>query len=119
MGVPGARGFLLLRRAGAIWGIANEAVDGLSRDGMEYRIAVGAETMAADEIVGVVETLRVWPAAPALRLFWPEAAAGMAVHGGLPVVVVDPSRLPAILRCRREDQEEGQARDQAGEGEDG
>jgi hypothetical protein len=99
MGVPGARGFLLMRRAGGVWGIANEAVDGLSREGAEYRIAVGAETLAADEIVGVVETLRVRPAAPALLRFWPEAAAGMAVHGGLPVVVVDPRRLPAALRC--------------------
>jgi hypothetical protein len=127
MGVPGARGFLLLRRGGGVWGIANEAVDGLSRDGTEYRIAVGAETMAADEIVGVVETLRVWPAALALRLFWPEAAAGMAVHGGLPVVMVDPSRLPAILRCRRadraddpaDDPADDRADDQAGEGEEG
>jgi hypothetical protein len=98
MGVPGARGFLLMRRAGGLWGIANEAVDGLRRDGTEYRIAVGAETLAADEIVGVVETLNVRPAA-ALRRFWPEAAAGMAVHGGLPVLVVDPRRLPAALLC--------------------
>jgi hypothetical protein len=102
MGVPGARGFLLVRRAGGVWGIANEAVDGLSRQGAEYRIAVGGETLAADEIVGVVEDLRVRPAAPALGLFWPEAAAGMAVHGGLPVVVVDPLRLPAVLRCDEE-----------------
>jgi hypothetical protein len=108
MGVPGARGFLLLRRAGGLWGIANEAVDGLSRQGTEYRIAVGAETLAADEIVGVVESLRVQPATSALRLFWPEATAGLAVHGGLPVMVVDPQRLPAILRCERRDEgEEG------------
>ncbi|HEX4495781.1 MAG TPA: hypothetical protein VIE43_08950 [Thermoanaerobaculia bacterium] len=108
MGVPGARGFLLLRRAGGVWGIANEAVDGLSRQGTEYRIAVGAETLAADEIVGVVETLRVRPAAPALRRFWPEASAGVAVHGGLPVMMVDPLRPPAVLRCERRDEgEEG------------
>ena len=105
MGVPGARGYLLLRRAGGVWGIANEAVDGLAREGAGYRIAVGAETLAADEIVGVVETLRVVPAA-ALARFWPEAAAGMAVHGGVPVVVVDPRRLPAVLR--REEEGEGE-----------
>jgi hypothetical protein len=119
VGVPGARGYLLLRRAGGVWGIANEAVDGLSREGAGYRIAVGAETPAADEIladeiVGVVETLRVVPAAPALARFWPEAAAGMAVHGGIPLVVVDPRRLPAALR--RDGREEG--REEA-EGEDG
>lgn len=99
MGVPGARGFLLMRRAGGVWGIANEAVDGLRREGDGYRIAVGAETLAADEIVAVVETLRVRPAAPALLRFWPDAAAGMAVHGGLPVLVMDPRRLPAALLC--------------------
>ena len=99
MGVPGARGFLLMRRAGGVWGSANEEVDGLRREGAGYRIAVGAETLEADEIVGVVETLRVRPAAPALLRFWPGAAAGMAVHGGLPVLVMDPRRLPAALLC--------------------
>jgi hypothetical protein len=106
MGVPGARGFLLLRRGGGVWGIANEAVDGLSREGAAYRIAVGAEALAADEILGVVEDLRVRPAAPALRRFWPEASAGVAVHAGVPVMVVDPLRPPAALRRAKDEGEE-------------
>lgn len=97
--LPHARGFLLLRRAGGVWGIASEAVEGLAREGAGYRIATGEEALAADEILGVVEDLRVHPAVPALRRFWPEVAAGLAVYGGLPLVVVDPRRPPAVLKA--------------------
>jgi hypothetical protein len=106
MAAPDASGFLLLRRAGQVWGIANEAVSGLARDGAGYRLTVGGEALAADEILGVVTGLLVRPPAPALRRFWPESPAGMAVHGGLPVVVVDPLRVPAVLRCIEEDEGE-------------
>jgi hypothetical protein len=97
---PHAAGYLLVRRAGGVWGIANEAVSGLARNGRGYRLTVGGEALAADEILGVVTGLRVLPPAPALRRFWPESPAGMAVHGGLPVVVVDPLRVPAALRWK-------------------
>ncbi len=90
-------GFLLLRRAGGVWGIASAAVDGLAVRGAGYRITVGEETLAADEILGVVE-LQVRPPESVLRRFWPEASSGLAVHGRLPVVVVDPRRPPAALR---------------------
>ena len=100
MSAPHAAGYLLVRRAGGVWGIANEAVSGLARDGRGYRLTVGGEAVAADEILGVVTGLRVLPPAPALRRFWPESPAGMAVHGGLPVVVVDPLRVPAALRWK-------------------
>jgi hypothetical protein len=106
MSVPHARGYLLLRRAGGVWGIANSAVDGLSRRGEGYRVALGEGALAADEVLGVVEDLRVRPAAPVLRRFWPEATAGVAVHAGLPVVVVDPGHPPAALRFV-EDEGEG------------
>jgi hypothetical protein len=98
LSAPQAAGYLLVRRAGGVWGIANEAVSGLARDGRGYRLTVGGEAVGADEILGVVTGLRVLPPAPALRRFWPESPAGMAVHGGLPVVVVDPLRVPAALR---------------------
>ena len=98
MSAPHAAGYLLVRRAGGVWGIANEAVSGLARNGKGYRLTVGGEVLAADEILGVVTGLRVLPPAPALRRFWPESPAGTAVHGGMPVVVVDPLRVPAALR---------------------
>ena len=99
MSVPGARGFLLLRRAGGVWGIANEAVDGLAREGAEYRIAVGRRDAGGRRDPG--RGGRRCACGRRRRRccgFWPEAAAGVAVHGGLPVVVVDPRRLPAA-RC--------------------
>jgi len=98
MSVPQGQGFLLLRRAGGLWGIASAAVDGLACQDGGYRISLATGTLAADEILGVVENLRVTPAAPVLRRYWPEALAGLAVHGRQPVVVVDPQRLPAALR---------------------
>lgn len=105
MSVPLARGFLLLRRAGGLWGIASSAVDGLARRGTDYRITIdngAGGTLVADEILGVVEDLRVRPLAPAVRRFWPQPAAGMAVHGREPVVVVDPAHPPAALREEEE-----------------
>lgn len=109
MSVPHARGFLLLRRGGSLWGIANAAVDGLARCGEGFRIAIsgnggdGAGELVADEVVGVVEDLSVRPVAPAVRRFLPEPFAGLAVHGQLPVVVVDPACLPAVLRAVRQE----------------
>lgn len=89
-----------------MWGIANAAVDGLARRGVSFRITIGGSggsDLVADEILGVVEDLRVWPLAPAVSRFWPEAAAGLALHGREPVVVVDPHRPPAALRSKEGD----------------
>jgi hypothetical protein len=101
LSVPSARGFLLLRRGGGLWGIANAAVDGLARRGTDYCITIDGGVLVADEILGVVEELRVRPLMPAVSRFWPETAAGLAVHGKQPVVVVDPARPPAILLAVR------------------
>ncbi len=107
MSVPQARGFLLLRRGGNLWGIANAAVDGLGRQGMDYRVTIagsagsGGSDLRADEILGVVEELRIWPLAPVVSRFWPQPAAGLAVHGHEPVVMVDPGRPPAALSGER------------------
>ncbi|MBW8875352.1 MAG: hypothetical protein JF614_10355 [Acidobacteria bacterium] len=126
MSVPHARGYLLLRRGGGLWGIANAAIDGLVRRGADYRITIGdsggngSGVLAADEILGVVEDLRVWPLAPVVRRFWPQPAAGLAVHGGEPVVVVDPGRPPAALQSGDgEDGGEGDRPDEGLEGRQG
>lgn len=102
MSAPDARGgYLLLRRGGILWGIDNTVVTGLTRRGESFRIALGGETsLSADEVLCVVDGLRVLPAA-ALRRFWPAAGpgvTGLAVHGELPLVVVDPQRPPEVLR---------------------
>jgi hypothetical protein len=108
-------GFLLLRRGGSLWGIANAAVAGLERrEGGAYRIAAGGAggevEVVADEILGVVPELRVWPS-PVTRRFWPEPFRGLAIHGERPVVVVDPGRPPAVLRPQGEDVGETEGRE--------
>jgi hypothetical protein len=107
MSVPHARGFLLLRRGGGLWGIANAAVDGLAREGAEYRVATGEGALAADEILGVVDELAVRPVPAVVRRFWPEAPVGMAVHAAQPVVMVDPRHPPAALRIDEGERPDG------------
>lgn len=105
------RGYLLLRRAGVLWGIDNAAVEGLARHGGTFRIALGAQNgtagavsapsaILADEVLCVVDGLRVQPVAAVLRRFWPGTAfglTGVAVHGEQPLVVVDPQCPPQLL----------------------
>ncbi len=98
MSVPHAPGVLVLRRGGGLWGIPNAQVEGLARQGGEYRVTTGAGVLAADEILGVVAELAVRPVPAVIRRFWPEASVGMAVHGAQPVVMVDPRHPPAALR---------------------
>lgn len=106
-----AGGFLLLRRGGSLWGIANAAVTGLERrEGGAYRIGAASELLVADEILGVVPELRVWPS-PVTRRFWPEPFRGLAVHGALPVVVVEPGHPPGVLRPQGEDVGETEGRE--------
>ena len=91
-------GFLVLRRGQALWGIANAAVWRLSQRGSRYRVAAGAGELTADEVLGVAGDLAVWPLSRAVARFWPEAALGLAVFAGRPVVVIDPARPPQALR---------------------
>jgi hypothetical protein len=94
-----ARGFLLLRRGGGLWGVASGAVRGLARRGGAYRIETAGGALAADEVLGVVADLAVRPLPLVVRRFWPEPAGGWAVVGGEPVVVVDPGLPPRTLRA--------------------
>lgn len=96
----GHRGYLLLRRGGVLWGIDNAAVAALTRRDQGYRIATAEQALAADEILCVVEDLAVRPIAPGVRRLWPgtgAGVAGMAVHGELPLLVVDPRQPPREL----------------------
>jgi hypothetical protein len=90
-------GYLLLRRDGTLWGVANRDVESLARQGEGYRLQVAGRALAADEILGVVGALEVRPLSDVVRRFWPEAAGGWAVSGRLPVVLVDPRRPPRAL----------------------
>ena len=102
MSAPEARGgYLLLRRGGVLWGIDNAMVTGLTRRGDSFRVSLGGDaSLSADEVLCVVDGLRVLPAV-ALRRFWPAAGpgvTGLAVHGEQPLVVVDPRRPPEMLQ---------------------
>ena len=104
-----ARGWLLLRGGGALWGVENAAVRGLARDSSGFRISLGGRTLHADEVLGVVPDLTVRPVAGVLRRFWPEPAGGVAVHAEEPLVIVDPRVPPrALVEGEAED---GQGRD--------
>lgn len=109
-------GFLLLRRAGGLWGLANAAVAGLERraDGVYRVVAKDGDApprpLVADEVLGVVAELRVWPS-PLTRCYWPEPFRGLSVHGALPVVVIEPGRPPRVLRPEGEDVGETEGRD--------
>jgi hypothetical protein len=90
-------GFLVLRRDGATWAVAHPEVRGMARRGGGFEVTVAAGTLAADEVLGVMAELRWHPAGPVLRRFWPEAARGLAVHGELPMVLIDPQAPPRSL----------------------
>lgn len=96
-----SKGYLLMRRGGALWGVDNEAVVSLTRGAGGFRIGVPAGELCIDEIVGVVAELTLRPLAAALRRFWPDgpgSLASLAVHAEMPLVVVDPQRPPLALR---------------------
>jgi hypothetical protein len=111
--VSEADAFLVLRRGGATWAVAQPEVRGLVRrhgeagrggvgdsgagGGGAFEVTVAGGPLAADEVLGVASGLRLHPAGPVLRRFWPEAARGLAVHGARPLVLIDPSAPPQSL----------------------
>jgi len=118
------RGFLILSRKGVLWGIENAAVAGLTRrrdrpgeasHRAGFRIDVGGRPLAADQILGIVDGLRVWPVAPEVRRFCPGLAtgvSGMSVHGASPLLVVDSHQPPRLLWL---DEGEGEGTDEGRE----
>ncbi|HYL04763.1 MAG TPA: hypothetical protein VE075_01910 [Thermoanaerobaculia bacterium] len=89
--------FLVLRRDGATWAVARPAVQGLARRGAAFEVKLAAGALSADEVVAVTADLRWLPVGGVLRRFWPEAAHGLAVHGAVPVVLIDPLAPPRSL----------------------
>jgi hypothetical protein len=92
---------LVLDQAGGRWGLANGAVRSLTRRAGRYVVATGEGTISADRVLAVAVHLSVRPAGTVLGHYWPEPYLGMAVHEGVPVVIVSPGALPCALRDRR------------------
>ena len=88
---------LLVRRGGGLWGVRHDEVATVTsgRDG--FRVWLREGQLSADEILGVVDDLRVWPAGGLLARLWGERPGGLAVHGTTPLILIDPHRPPAIL----------------------
>jgi hypothetical protein len=66
------------------------------RDGYEIRVGSRDHQLAAEEVLGVAD-LEVWPPPSTLTRFWSEAFGGIAVHGGAPIVILDPQAPPEFL----------------------
>lgn len=107
---------LLLRRDGGVWGVDNRRVSQVERGTHGYRVelrcAEDTLCLAADEVLGVVRDLPVVTGARPVRRFWPQPFAGLAVHGGTPLVVVDPERPPAMLLMTEGETSDGNGRDE-------
>ncbi len=90
-------GFLVVRRGGATWAVAHQEVRGLARRGAAFEVTVAAGALAADEVLGVAADLRLHPTGGVLRRYWPEAARALAVHGALPLILIDALAPPRSL----------------------
>ena len=110
-------GFLVLRRDGAAWAVAHPEVRGLARRGAGFEVRVAAGALTADEVLGVTAELRCQPPGRVLRRYWPEAAVGLAVHGELPLVVIDPRAPPRSLRAGGAEAEKAEPETMRGAGE--
>lgn len=98
--------YLLFHQGGGLWGIDSGQVVRIGPGGDALRVelapganpgAAGPVALSADRVEGVVAGLAVRPMSSALRTFWPEAGAGVAVHAGRPVILLDPLHLPLPL----------------------
>lgn len=97
---PDRQGHLVVERGGQLWGVAGHAVRRLRRragDGGTLHIQVSGGELSAERVLAMVPNLKVTPTPGSLTRFWPEAARGLAVYGGRPLVIIDPARPPRLL----------------------
>jgi hypothetical protein len=92
-------GYVLMRHGKTLWAVADAAVRSVTRVENGYRLQLAAAELLADEVVGIVPSLKPHPISPAVRRFWAMPTAGLAVYGHEPLVLLDPEELPASLRC--------------------
>jgi len=101
-----AGGWVVMEQDGRLWGVSGTAIEGLRRRGpeaeSELRLTVSGGELAADRVLAVVPDLRVVPAPATLRRFWSEAATGLAVYLGRPLLVIDAAHPPRVLLAEDE-----------------
>ncbi len=88
---------LVMRGAGALWGVSHAAVRTVTRLRRGYRVHVGKRALAAETVLGVFEAVEVYPAGAVMARYWSQPTGGLAVHGDEPLVVIDPDRPPPML----------------------
>ncbi len=89
--------FVIVRRDGALWGFAAASVTAIARRGenagnpalraIELRFANGA-THGVDAVVRIASELRPRPISARIGAHLPAGAAGLALFGGEPVVLL-------------------------------
>ncbi|MEO7794786.1 MAG: hypothetical protein ABIV06_08440 [Thermoanaerobaculia bacterium] len=105
-------GFLIVRRAGALWGLPAGQVSSIQRiepaardlasptgsaeaeapsapGRFELRLA-GGGSLAVDAVLTLAAELRIQPVSQLLRRFLPRGSSGLAMHGGEPLLLLAP-----------------------------
>jgi len=93
--------WVVIRRAGALWGVRASSVAAVEGGGERLcvRLAAGGE-LEVEAIVGLADRLEVRRAPSAARRLLPDGVAGLALHRGEPLLILDePSA--AGRRARR------------------
>jgi hypothetical protein len=89
---------LVVRRGGSTWGLPEAGVRGVARDAGGLRIHATGGSLIADDVVGLARGLEVRAAGAVIRALWGERCVGLALHAGVPMVVIDPEDPPRSLR---------------------
>lgn len=101
-----------------MWGVDNARVSLVQRKAHGFRVALRSagdqdvRLLTADEVLGVVRDLPVSTGASPVRRYWTQPFVGLAVHGGTPLVVVDPDRPPGLLLMTEGETCDGNGRDE-------
>lgn len=88
--------YLIFRRFGLVWAMPAAGVAAIA-GGPTPEIRVAGSTVAADEVVGVVEGLPLFFPGRTLTALWPYPIRALSVFAHQPVVVLQPERVPPIL----------------------
>lgn len=87
-------GYLIVRRDGALWGLPADDVATIERgagarvgEALEVRLA-GGRRLVVDAVLRLAGELEARPLSARLRAFLPSEAAGLAMLGGEPLVLM-------------------------------
>ena len=88
--------WLVVRRLGCLWAVPGGALH-ISRADEGLSIRFGGTTLVADEVLELLQRMRISPVGRTLAGLLPPGCTGLAVCARGPMVVVDPSAPPEAL----------------------